>query len=770
MEFQNQYEQNTNSKILVVRIKVTKLLSIFEDFHRTIEARCSKYPLISTDEEFASFYQSKVSNSTIPYEVSSVNDFLKTILSDQNKMNGIRIYNRVNSRRESMISELKFLEQFSAIFSDFKLKASEKLSLLTSCLSNPNLSTLKFESVNDYSDFLEYYMSYSQLRLESMLVFFKEMWGVLKIFQGSLLNSSFKVDPIVSELDERMILYFNGYYKLSKDHSEFQLHQAVFNKSTKEVFKICNRKSKNSGGIFYHIDELDRAGNTPLLLALKLKHYEIAEILCDLNASIHSPYPDQVSALEYVLATNNLEGLKILVIGMKKQRFSSLEEDLKFIYRHLKQLPNFSISFKLTFDSNVLSIFRSFTPNDSFRIIKKGGNLKIDLNISKAYFKGMKGRTAILLQEKGNKICIFKIDYDRKQCVDFMTSLYSEISSSVDRDIEQIVKDGLSNRSVCIQNLEINEVKDKVKIRQTQIQHFTTKGKLVLLDTTLKISNDRKDIYSELLKFSNFPQYLAYYKMAEEGAIDLKNWNSSSMNYSKSSKNLILRKEDEGIKTDQDIMFTEQQDMGDNDALNSYFGVRSLRTTKQKEIMYYCEKQIKAAIKQKTSHSKDSKDINLSFFFSESIELKLLDFYPILHILTLNSSDFDSIKTLIFSNQIPFSKLPLKVSFPVGMTFYGLLEVCYYSREDEPDSVFEINFDNFLENNKIDNTFEILNLGNPHSKINKFKYMLKGDDSCKSDTDTSLIDDLRNDKLFFNSSQILSLNDSSSLMRLLHSK
>ena len=81
----------------------------------------------------------------------------------------------------------------------------------------------------------------------------------------------------------------------------------------------------------------------------------------------------------------------------------------------LKSIPDFSLDLKLNFHSSLFSLFSSLTPCDYYKITKKGGNVRIDMNINalNLKFKSIKGKSSILIREKGNDITMYKIDNEK---------------------------------------------------------------------------------------------------------------------------------------------------------------------------------------------------------------------------------------------------------------------------------------------------------------------------------------------------------------------
>jgi len=109
---------------------------------------------------------------------------------------------------------------------------------------------------------------------------------------------------------------------------DFELHNAVFNNDLRGIRRISGFETSNH--LICDINEVDPAGNTPLMLAIKMNHYDVINVLCDHDADIkHKSYEDDVSPIEYVVKTENRKVIKLLVSAMKKQKSSHWERNKK---------------------------------------------------------------------------------------------------------------------------------------------------------------------------------------------------------------------------------------------------------------------------------------------------------------------------------------------------------------------------------------------------------------------------------------------------------
>jgi hypothetical protein len=101
------------------------------------------------------------------------------------------------------------------------------------------------------------------------------------------------------------------------------------------------------------------------------------------------------------------------------------------------------------------------------------------------------------------------------------------------------------------------------------------------------------------------------------------------------------------------------------------------------------------------------KPINLSVWVSDEFPIKMTHFLPLLHILSFTSSEFAQLKSTLISS-FPFNSFPLKISFPIGLSFYALLSVTNFSLGPVDESVFEVNYqDTPIDSNnvRLDNNY-----------------------------------------------------------------
>lgn len=75
-------------------------------------------------------------------------------------------------------------------------------------------------------------------------------------------------------------LFIRGRSLFDTSKNEFLLHKAVFENNLPLISRLI--KGTHEGIFYQEKNELDQAGNTPLILAVKLGYVDAIKVLCDL--------------------------------------------------------------------------------------------------------------------------------------------------------------------------------------------------------------------------------------------------------------------------------------------------------------------------------------------------------------------------------------------------------------------------------------------------------------------------------------------------------
>ena len=98
------------------------------------------------------------------------------------------------------------------------------------------------------------------------------------------------------------------------DINNFPLHLSLFSHDLYRIHKLCVGEDPDL--MYTDIDMLDDLGNTPLMLAVKLKKYEEALVLIDHGADPKfRKTADDITPIEQALGLQDRSMLRILITG-----------------------------------------------------------------------------------------------------------------------------------------------------------------------------------------------------------------------------------------------------------------------------------------------------------------------------------------------------------------------------------------------------------------------------------------------------------------------
>ncbi len=157
---------------------------------------------------------------------------------------------------------------------------------------------------------------------------------------------------------------------------------------------------------------MDEKGNTPILLAIKLRLFDVAEILLCHGAKLHMndlklPHESvdcKFGLLDEVILSGNEDFLKEVYLHLQLQQWNRWKVKASQLTQRLAELPDFYMEMHWGFSSRniLLPLVKAVAPSDTYRIWKRGTQLRIDCSI--------KGYTNKMFVERGNVSMIFTGD------------------------------------------------------------------------------------------------------------------------------------------------------------------------------------------------------------------------------------------------------------------------------------------------------------------------------------------------------------------------
>ena len=498
---------------------------------------------------------------------------------------------------------------------------------------------------------------------KEILIFLKNLWILLT-------ENEMTINQIANELIERFELSLIGISKRNYNIENFSLHKEVFEGNLRNITKLLSNNYNGCDNIFNDINEPDPNNNTPLLLALKKNNSDVVQVLCDYGADYNLKiYDNSISPIEYALKKKNIKMLKILVNSKKKQKLFEWERNKDIIFELIKKIPNCIMNLKLNFDSNLLNIFSSLTACDYYKISKLDGNIKIDMNISSSENgDDFKGKTTILVKEEDKKI--YKIDNINKITYDYIEHLLSD--KDEEKKVEKLLKDGIVKTKIFMNDFDLygscnNKNQSKQKILNYQCDLYKVRGCVYIQKDKIKFNDLYFEEEKNTLLTNSFEEYF------NNEIPKLKKLVFKKLKNQLSIKSILSKKTIEEDNIEHQIMNTEY-DNSNSSLDNSSFRDKNTNIKK--------------------------KQIDMSCWLSKDFPLTLQHFIPLIHILSFSSSQFSELESAISKRFLPFKSFPLKISFPLGLSFHALLSISSFSLKNPKKNEFDIPYQNIINNDE----------------------------------------------------------------------
>lgn len=179
-----------------------------------------------------------------------------------------------------------------------------------------------------------------------------------------------------------LLLFCHGKALFSTGKKHYPLHRAVFDGNLSMVSRIVG--CQYEGVIYCDKNELDSCGNTPLMLAIKMKNIDAVKILTDLFCSAKlNPIREIFSGFELAKAQKDRVLIEILMESELKIKQHYMDMHKEAIFNALERLPDFNIDLRFECTSSVLpnALTASFTPSDTYKIMKQGSDLRLDMRL-----------------------------------------------------------------------------------------------------------------------------------------------------------------------------------------------------------------------------------------------------------------------------------------------------------------------------------------------------------------------------------------------------
>jgi len=256
--------------------------------------------------------------------------------------------------------------------------------------------------------------------------------------------SKYSTQFLVAYCSFSLLLYCHGKALYNSNKRSYPLHKAVFESNLQLVSRLITCQQDDT--LFCDKNELDCCGNTPLILAIKLKNRDAVKILTDLYCSSKlNPINEILSAFEIAKAQKDRNLIEILMESELKLKQHYLELHKEAIYAVLERLPDFNLDLRFECTSSVLpnAFTQSFTPNDTYHIMKSGSNLRLDMHLIgvRKFGQSIRGNISVLFKGRTSETNageLLVIDYEKNR----VTSIFEDATlNRVERDLENIMSD-----------------------------------------------------------------------------------------------------------------------------------------------------------------------------------------------------------------------------------------------------------------------------------------------------------------------------------------
>ena len=143
-----------------------------------------------------------------------------------------------------------------------------------------------------------------------------------------------------------------------------------------------------------------------------------------------------MTPIEYAASRDDVELLSMLVGAIPRAKAASFELCKNTLINVLKATPDFSVDMAFTCDSPFIPFIKSLTPSDTYKIYKRGSQVRVDLKLlSWTETRGVRGNLSIVF--KGREGSLLLVNHDTKT----VESIFADLSDkAIEMDVEEILK------------------------------------------------------------------------------------------------------------------------------------------------------------------------------------------------------------------------------------------------------------------------------------------------------------------------------------------
>ncbi|CAK92764.1 unnamed protein product (macronuclear) [Paramecium tetraurelia] len=443
--------------------------------------------------------------------------------------------------------------------------------------------------------------------------------------------------------------------KLNEKDLLNQIVEAVFSKNIQLLTKIVLLLQKE-----YRTDILnlkDIHGNTPLLLAIKLQQqqnqFSTIRLLLSNGSDPTIKDTDGWSPIEETVAQKDLLTTSLLFDYLVSKKLFDMQQERNQIDQELLKINDFYLEMKWEFKSSLIPFISKFTPNDTFKIYKRGSSLRLD-----STFAGKK-------------------NYKNKRRD--LTVLYNPLMGSVQRK---------ENSSNCKFVTILNRSK---KIYYYPIQEIDPEEKNQILMDLLNcesVSGDMKIIQCELIKSKNFFGNYVNQK--------INNWICQKYEFRILTSQHFNKKHQSNYFMSQDQYFNQSLDQNPTSARFNLEQITSQIVGDQLLVNSPSFKQdnqnqqVKQNMQNSIKNEEDKKQQeSCLLYINQEFPINFQQFLPIIKMLANGNEFISSLQTVLQNESVKQllndKGFPVRIEIPINFTIDAVVTFQAYKQIDIED-------------------------------------------------------------------------------------
>jgi hypothetical protein len=280
-----------------------------------------------------------------------------------------------------------------------------------------------------------------------------------------LVSNPPSMSPLHPGSEEEEGPLINGSSLFVANPLDFQLHRAVFDNEVETVKRLLDCTDLD-------INARDNQGNTPLLLAVKMRHLDIARVLIVRGADMKVSSDGRFSILEEAILAKDEEFLQEIYLREQRNEWIRWRPKANALIPLLVELPDFDLEMHWRFGSkNVLApLIKAVAPNDTYHIWKRGAWLRIDSTIAgySGRFRVVRGRVSIIFTGPGHKApgSILKLDHDKKKVYSLLRRLERPTQGELRQACRHLMKASDSGRHADVYTWQPSDLRFDLPAKQ----------------------------------------------------------------------------------------------------------------------------------------------------------------------------------------------------------------------------------------------------------------------------------------------------------------